>query len=64
MVRTENNIPVIIKYPFWQMTGENAKAVYACLNFSEAYCPEQLEKRAICIDGDCGEVIGRLLKSK
>ena len=46
------------------MISGNPKAVYACLNFSEAYCPEQLEKRAICIDGDCGDVIGRLLESK
>ena len=26
------NTPVIIKYPFWQMTLKNDKAVYACLN--------------------------------
>ena len=58
------NTPVIIKYPFWQMTSENGKAVYACLNFSEAYCPEQIEKRSICIDGDCGDAIGLLLGSK
>ncbi len=23
-----NNTPVIIKYPFWQMTNDNPKAVY------------------------------------
>ena len=55
------NTPVIIKYPFWQMTSENPKAVYACLNFSEAFCPEQIEKQSVCIDGDCGDVIRRLL---
>ena len=26
------NTPVIIKYPFWQMTAENPKSVYACIN--------------------------------
>ena len=26
------NTPVIVKYPFWQMTMANEKAVYACLN--------------------------------
>lgn len=26
------NTPVIIKYPFWQMTMSNEKAVYACVN--------------------------------
>ncbi len=30
------NTPVIIKYPFWQFTAANPKAVYACVNFGEA----------------------------
>ncbi len=30
------NTPAIIKYPFWQMTAENQKAVYACINFGES----------------------------
>ena len=54
------NTPVIIKYPFWAMTAENAKAVYACLNHSVAVCPRQIEKQSICIDGDSGEVLRRL----
>ena len=53
--------PVICKYPFWQMTNDNPKAVYACLNYSEAYCPVQIEKQSICIDGDSAEVIEQLL---
>jgi NAD-dependent SIR2 family protein deacetylase len=52
-----NNTPVIIKYPFWQMTNDNPNAVYACLNYSEAYCPKQIEDRSICIDGDTAEVL-------
>lgn len=56
------NTPVIIKYPFWQMTDANPNAVYACLNYNEAYCPEQIAKRSICIDGDCGDVIRKLLE--
>ena len=55
------NTPVIIKYPFWQMTNDNPKAVYACLNYKEAYCPKQIERQSICIDGDSGDVIGQLL---
>ncbi len=55
------NTPVICKYPFWQMTNDNPKAVYACLNYNEAFCPAQIEKQSICIDGDSAEVIGRLL---
>ena len=57
------NTPVIIKYPFWQMTNDNGNAVYACLNYSEACCPRQIEKRSICIDGDSGAVIKELLKA-
>ena len=54
------NTPVIIKYPFWAMTEENPKAVYACVNYSEAFCPKQIEARSICIDGDAGEILGLL----
>ena len=55
------NTPVIVKYPFWQMTNDNPKAVYACLNYSEAYCPKQIEAQSVCISGDSGEAIKALL---
>ena len=55
------NTPVIIKYPFWQMTNDNRSAVYACLNYNEAVCPVQIEDRSIVIDGDSGAVIKQLL---
>ena len=48
------NTPVIIKYPFWRTTYQNPNAVYACVNLSEAYCPKEIQKRSICIDGDIG----------
>ena len=54
------NTPVIIKYPFWQMTLANERAVYACINFGEAFCPEEIKERSICIEGDIGEVLGML----
>ena len=54
------NTPVIIKYPFWALTLDNAKAAYACLNFNEAICPKQIEKQSICIDGDAGRLIEAL----
>ena len=54
------NTPVIIKYPFWRMTVQNPKAIYACINYGEAACPAEIEKRAICIDGDIGAVLGNL----
>lgn len=54
------NTPVIIKYPFWAMTAENPQAVYACLNYSEAFTPEQIETQSICINEDVRSVIRRL----
>lgn len=46
------NTPVIIKYPFWQMTAKNPKATYACINYGEAVCPKEIERQSICIDSD------------
>ena len=54
------NTPVIIKYPFWRMTSENANAVYACINFGQAACPSEIEKQSVCINGDIGETLFRL----
>ena len=51
------NTPSIIKYPFWQMTADNPDATYACVNYGEAVCPEDIREQAICIDGDIGTVI-------
>lgn len=57
-----SNTPVIIKYPFWRMTYHNPRAVYACINLSDAYCPREIQKRAICIDSDIGKIIGQIRK--
>ena len=54
------NTPVIIKYPFWAMTAENPKAIYACLNYDESFCPKQIESRSVCIDGDAAQLFERL----
>ena len=51
------NTPVIIKYPFWKMTAENQNAVYACVNFGEAFAPDEIAARSICIDGDIRGVL-------
>lgn len=51
------NTPVIIKYPFWQMTAKNKNAIYACLNQGEAYCPQEIEKQSICFDSDIDVVL-------
>ena len=54
------NTPVIIKYPFWRMTHQNPEAVYACVNYGEAYAPREIAGRSICIDGDIGETLKQL----
>ena len=54
------NTPVIIKYPFWQMTAKNPEAVYACLNYDEAICPDVIKDQSILIKGDIGEVLRRV----
>ncbi len=55
-----SNTPVIIKYPFWQMTAGNPKAIYACINYGEAYAPKEIRERSICIDGDIGQILEKI----
>lgn len=54
------NTPVIIKYPFWRMTAENPEAIYVCMNQNDAFCPEAIADRSICLGGDCAEAISFL----
>ena len=54
------NTPGIVKYSFWQMTNEWPNATYACLNYGEAYAPEEIAKKSICINGDIGEILNQL----
>ena len=54
------NTPGIIKYPFWQMTYQQPEATYVCLNYGQAYAPEEIQDRSICINGDIGEILDRL----
>ncbi len=55
-----SNTPMIIKFPFWQMTLANDQATYACLNYSEAYCPEEIAVQSVCIDGDIGDTLDEI----
>ena len=52
------NVNVVIT--FWQMTYDNKRSVYACLNYGEAFCPEKINDRSICIDGGIGEILSQL----
>ena len=55
------NTPIIIKYPFWQMTAKNPQSAYACINYGEAVCPQEIKKQSVCIDRDIGLVLQDLL---
>ena len=55
-----SNTPGIVKFPFWRMTADNSNATYVCINLGEAYAPEQIARRAICMDADIGSVLRRL----
>lgn len=51
------NTPGIIKYNFWHMTRQWKNARYACLNYGEAYAPDEIEKKSICINGDIKDIL-------
>lgn len=54
------NTPTIVKYSFWRMAYEWEKAVYACLNYEEAFAPDEIKKKSICINGDIGAILNQL----
>lgn len=56
-----SNTPAIIKYPFWNMTYSNPKAVYACINLGEAYTAKEIANRSIYINEDIGKVLRELV---
>lgn len=51
------NTPGIIKFSFWQMTQNWKNSVYACINLGEAYAPDEIKHRSICINDDVGNVL-------
>jgi len=54
------NTPVIIKYPFWQITAKNPNATYVCINQGQAVCPQEIELQSVCINADIGQVLQSL----
>ena len=54
------NTPTIVKYSFWRMAHDWKEATYACLNYGEAYAPDEIKKKSICINGDIGEILSHL----
>lgn len=55
------NTPVIIKYPFWQMTAKNPTATYACVNNGQAICPPEIRHKSICINDDISNIINKCI---
>ncbi len=49
-----SNTPGIIKYPFWQITADNPKASYVCINYGQAYAPKEIAGQSVCLNGDIG----------
>lgn len=56
------NTPAVIKYPFRQMTAENKRAVYICVNKGEACCPGEIAERSVCINADIGAAVTDIIR--
>ena len=57
---TGMNTPGIVKYSFWRMTHDWPDASYACLNYGEAYAPDEIKRKSICVNGDIGDILTAL----
>lgn len=55
------NTPVIIKYPFWQMTAKKPNATYACINNGQTICPPEIRHKSICINDDIANIINKCI---
>jgi hypothetical protein len=42
------------------MVNDWPDATYACLNFGEAYAPDEIANKSICINDDIGNVLENL----
>lgn len=51
------NTPGIIKFPFWEICSQHQNAFYVCINLNEAWAPEQIRDRSVCISGGIAEVL-------
>jgi len=51
------NTPGIIKYPFWQMTNGWKHANYVCVNKGEAWVPDDIGEKSICLNQDLSEFL-------
>ena len=42
------------------MTAQNKNATYACINYGEAFAPDEIKKQSICIDAGIDKAISEL----
>lgn len=54
------NTPAIIKYSFWRMVNDRENATYVCVNNGEAYAPDEIKNKSVCINADIGEILSAL----
>lgn len=54
------NTPVIIKYPFWKYTHANPDALYVCINSGDAFAPQEIAGRSLCLEENIETVLGRI----
>lgn len=54
------NTPTIVKVPFIRMTYEWPDATYVCLNDGEAFAPDEIRPKSICINDDIGNILDKI----
>ncbi|MBR1758484.1 MAG: hypothetical protein IJ744_07145 [Lachnospiraceae bacterium] len=43
------------------LTAESGPdATYACLNYGEAFAPDEIRDKSICINGDIGDILSQM----
>ena len=64
MARNEQNTPMFIQEPFWELTNSLKDAYYISVNSEYQFLPEFIEDKGIAILGDIGTVLKDLQKAK
>ena len=59
-----NNTPVIIKYNFWKQVDHLKNSFYININPIEAYAPEFMKNRSLCIPYDCNDLLDKVTPFK
>lgn len=57
------NTPGIIKLPFWKMVLKNKGCQYISINKGEAWVPEEIQERSVCMNEDIAKVMENLFST-